>query len=148
MQGQETGNGAPGALSSMAGGLRGDAPAQGGDTMRPEEGPRSVEGPSPASSAARHHRASQATDPRPTQAQAAAKVAFETGSWGHNHRLSAKEVDRAILEYVLRKAEQEGKALPCGGDLIRFHERAQVIHFDGERRPVSPVVTMIAWEER
>lgn len=49
---------------------------------------------------------------------------------------------------MLRKAEQEGKALPCGGDLIRFHERAQVIHFDGERRPVSPVVTMIAWEER
>lgn len=72
---------------------------------------------------------------------------FGLGTWGHNHRLSPEEVNRAILEYVMRKAQNEGKPPPCGGDFVRFRDQAKVMLLDEDARAQSVAVGVVTWEE-
>lgn len=135
MQKQETGNGATGAPSSVAGGVRGDAPAQAGDSLWSEESARPLAGSATPQGAPSNHPISAA--PHPANHQA-------LGVWGCNTRLGPREVKRALLEYTQKLAAQHGRQVP--NDIVDFIDRADVVFLDENHLPVSFSRVILTWE--
>lgn len=139
MQKQETGNGATGAPSSVAGGVRGDAPAPVGDSMWPEEGARPLAGSTPPQGAPSYHPAPAASYPSPQSG-----IVAPLGKWGHNTRLNPRDVKRAILEHVQRLASTTGQQVPH--DIVDFLERADVVFLDENQQPINFNRVILTWE--
>lgn len=89
-------------------------------------------------------------DRQPPQSAApqAAPTSAQLSPWGHNYRLGAKDLERAVLAHVQERAVREGKAPPCEGDMLQFVERSQIVLLDKQGRQVEVDRVVVAWEER
>lgn len=66
-------------------------------------------------------------------------------AWGHNARLTARDVKRAVLELVQARAAKEGRQVP--GDIVEFMDKSDVVFLDAYNRPIEFSRTIIAWED-
>jgi hypothetical protein len=66
-------------------------------------------------------------------------------AWGHNARLTARDVKRAVLELVQARAAKEGRQVP--GDIMEFMDKSDVVFLDAHNRPIEFSRVIIAWED-
>lgn len=65
--------------------------------------------------------------------------------WGHNTRLSRQDVERAVFEYVQRKAAASGHSVPT--DLLDFMAAGSVHFLDEANQPTTFARAVVAWED-